>query len=79
MVKGREEKSLVISHRALGSLAEGHYREVDFPLLTLSEFSANPGGILQQRVLCTGAMVHWKRHSSIKFIEVAINTVEQHK
>lgn len=45
----------------------------------LSDFSADLGSILQQRVLCTGALVHQEWHSSIKFLEVAIHTVKQNK
>lgn len=42
---------MVPSHGALGGLAEGHGRKADFPLLTLSEFSADLGGILKRRDL----------------------------
>lgn len=33
MAKGRGEENLVPFHRALGSLAEGHCREADLPVL----------------------------------------------
>lgn len=35
----------------LGGFAEGHCGEANLPLLTLSEFSADLGSILQQSVL----------------------------
>lgn len=46
-MKGRREKASPL-HGALGCLAEGHSREADLPLLTLSEFSADLGSVLQQ-------------------------------
>lgn len=49
MVKGRGEQSLIPSHITLGSLTESHSRKANFPLLTLSEFSADLGGILKRR------------------------------
>ena len=43
--KGRESE--VPHHEALGCLAEGHGGEADLPLLALSDFSADLGGVLQ--------------------------------
>lgn len=50
-VEGKRGNQQSPSHRELGCLAESHGREADFSLLTLGEFSADLGSVLQQGAL----------------------------
>lgn len=78
MVKGRGEKSLIPSHMTLGSLTESHSRKANFPLLTLSEFSADLGGVLKRRKVINIQMAKAQNESFKGKVPVRLITLKVH-